>query len=102
MHLTTEAVRELAFCARIELHDEELPALTRDLNAIMDSLEPITHFELDEVEPTYHPIAGLVNVTREDVAKPCLTQQEALSNAPFTQDGQFKIPPILADAGGTR
>jgi aspartyl-tRNA(Asn)/glutamyl-tRNA(Gln) amidotransferase subunit C len=102
MHLTTEALREIAGSARIGLRDDELAALTRELNDIIDSLAPITAYDLAGVEPTFHPIAGLSNVMREDTAAPGLTQGEALANAPASQDGQFKIPPILGDGGGDR
>ena len=100
MHLTAGAVRELAHSARIALPDDELEAMTRDLNTIIDSLEPITRYNLDGVEPTYHPIAGLSNVMREDVAESGFTQQEALANAPACLDGHYRIPPILREAGG--
>ena len=100
MHLTPEAVRVLAHSARIALRDDEIEGMTRDLNAIIDSLEPITHYNLEGVEPTYHPIAELINVMREDVAEEGFTQQEALANAPASQDGQYRIPPILREAGG--
>ena len=73
-----------------------------DLNAIIESLKPITAYQLEGVKPTFHPIAGLSNVMREDIAQSGLTQQAALANAPDQQDGQFRIPPILNDASGDR
>ena len=74
--------------------------MTVDLNNIIATLEPITHFELDGVEPTFHPIGGLVNVMREDVAEESFTQEQALANAPVQQDGSFVVPAILG--GGDR
>lgn len=100
MHVTIQAVREIAHCARIGLCDDEIKEMTRDLNEIIDSLEPITHYDLEGIEPTFHPIAGLRNVMREDKAEPGFTQEEALDNAPASQEGQFKIPPILGNGGG--
>ncbi len=102
MYLTAEAVRELAHGARIALCDEELSEMTHALNAIIESLEPITHFDLEGVEPTFSPLVGLSNVMREDVSEPGFTQEEALANAPASLDGQFMIPPILAEEGGDR
>jgi len=102
MHLTQEAVRGLAHGARIALDDAEVEVMTRDLNSILDNLELITHYDLEGVEPTFHPIAGLRNVMREDVQEPGFSQEEALANAPSSEDGQFKIPPILPEAGGNR
>lgn len=102
MHVTKQDVREIANYVRIGLPDDELEQMTQDLNSIIDTLEPITQCDLDGVSPTFHPISGLSNVMREDIAKPGMTQEEALANASFTEKGQFKIPPILSDEGGSQ
>lgn len=98
--LTEKDVRDIATYARIGLDDQELAQMTVDLNNIIATLEPITHFELDGVEPTFHPIGGLVNVMREDVAEESFTQAQALANASVQQDGSFVVPAILG--GGDR
>ena len=69
--------------------------LRSDLNEIIESLKPITEYDLEGVPPTFHPIGGLSNVMREDVERPSFTQAEALVNAPKRQDGSFLIPSIL-------
>ena len=94
-HVTEQDVRRIAEYARIGLSDQELPQMTVDLNAIIDSLKPITEYDLEGVEPTFHPIGDLSNVMREDVERPGFTQEQALSNAPKQQDGNFLIPSIL-------
>lgn len=99
-HVTEKDVRAIAEYARIGLSDEELPQMTADLNAITESLKPITEYDLEGVEPTFHPIGGLLNVMREDIEEPSFTQKQALANAPRQQDGSFLIPAILG--GGDR
>ena len=94
-HVTERDVRRIAEYARIGLTDEELPQMTADLNSIIDSLKPITEYDLEGVEPTFHPIGDLSNVMREDVEGTSFTQAEALSNAPAKEDGSFLIPSIL-------
>lgn len=93
--LTERDVRDIATYARIGLTDEELAQMTVDLNSIIETLKPITEFDLEGVGPTFHPIGGLSNVMREDVEVPGFTQEQALSNAPKQQDGSFLIPAIL-------
>ena len=93
--LTERDVRDIATYARIGLTDEELAQMTVDLNSIIETLKPITEFDLEGVEPPFHPIGGLSNVMREDVEVPGFTQEQALSNAPKQQDGSFLIPAIL-------
>jgi aspartyl-tRNA(Asn)/glutamyl-tRNA(Gln) amidotransferase subunit C len=102
MYLSEKDVRGIATYARIGLSDAEVATMTVDLNNIIESLKFITEYDLEGVEPTFHPIAGLSNVMREDVARPGLSHETALVNAPSQQDGQFLIPPILGDGGGDR
>ena len=94
-HLTEKDVRDIAAYARIGLNDEEVTAMTADLNSIIESLKPITEYDLDGVEPTFHPIGSLSNVMREDVEGESFTQEVALSNAPKQQDGGLLHPAIL-------
>lgn len=94
-HLTEKDVRGIATYARIGLTDEEVTEMTVDLNSIIESLKPITEYDLEGVEPTFHPIGNLSNVMREDVEGESFTQEVALENASKQQDGSFLIPAIL-------
>lgn len=98
-HLTERDVRDIATYARIGLTDDELVQMTTDLNSIIDTLKPITEFDLDGVKPTFHPIGSLSNVMREDVERESFTQEVALENAPKQQNGSFLIPSILGEGG---
>ena len=98
-HLTERDVRDIATYARIGLTDDELVQMTTDLNNIIDTLKPITEFDLDGVAPTFHPIGSLSNVMREDTERESFTQEVALKNAPKQQDGSFLIPSILGEGG---
>ncbi|MCI8367179.1 MAG: Asp-tRNA(Asn)/Glu-tRNA(Gln) amidotransferase subunit GatC [Eggerthellaceae bacterium] len=98
-HVSETDVRGIAEYARIGLTAEEVVTMTADLNAIIDSLAPITEYDLEGVEPTFHPIGDLVNVMREDVEVPGFTQAVALENAPKQEDGSFLIPSILGEGG---
>ena len=99
-HVTERDVRDIAEYARIHLDPDEIVQMTVDLNNIIDGLKPITEYDLEGVEPTFHPIGGLSNVMREDVEGASFTQEEALSNAPARQDDCFLIPSILGEGGG--
>ena len=99
MILSEQDVRGIATYTRIGLTDEELAQMTVDLNDIIESLKPITEYDLEGVEPTFHPIGSLSNVMREDVEVAGFTHEEALANAPARQDGCFLIPSILGEGG---
>ncbi|NTU89147.1 MAG: Asp-tRNA(Asn)/Glu-tRNA(Gln) amidotransferase subunit GatC [Actinobacteria bacterium] len=94
-HLSTSDVRKIAEYSRIGLDDMSVEQMTVDLNEIIDSLAPITAFDLEGVEPTFHPIGDLSNVMRDDVPQDGFTREVALSNTDSTENGMFRIPTIL-------
>jgi aspartyl-tRNA(Asn)/glutamyl-tRNA(Gln) amidotransferase subunit C len=40
-------------------------------------------------------VLAVQNVFREDEIKPCLTNEEALANAPESEAGCFKVPRVM-------
>lgn len=99
MSLTENDVRGIAEYVRIGLSDEEVVTMTKDLNSIIETLKPITEYDLEGVEPTFHPIGDLSNVMREDVIGAPFPREVALSNAQTVKDGCFDIPAILGGEG---
>ena len=98
-HLTERDVVRIAEYARIGLEPDEVAQMTVELNDVIDTLKPITEYDLEGVEPTFHPIGDLSNVMREDVEVAGFSQETALKNAPKQQDGCFLIPSILGEGG---
>lgn len=107
MPLSTQDVAGIADYARIALTDAELNEMTSYLNEAIDLLEPIRQYDLEGVEPTFHPIGGLVNVMGGDVPDTsvrALPLETALENAGSTRGRSFRVPSILggSDEGGDR
>lgn len=94
--ITRDEVRHLADLARIELDDTELDHLAPQLSVILESVAAISEVAADDIAPTSHPLS-VVNVFREDVVRPSLTAEQALSGAPAVQDQRFAVPRILGD-----
>ena len=92
--ITRDQVEHLARLAHIRMTDEELDTMSGDLEKILEHVSAVQAAAGDDVTPTSHPIA-LENVFREDVPAGRLTQEEALDQAPDSEDGQFKVPAIL-------
>ena len=95
--ITTGDVAKVASLARLTLSDAELELFTGQLQSILDHAEDVAALDLDDVEPTAHPIP-LRNVTRLDEVTPCLDRDEVLSQAPATEGGMFRVPPVLGEA----
>ncbi|MEY2675545.1 MAG: hypothetical protein RL102_811 [Actinomycetota bacterium] len=92
--ITPDLVRHLAGLARILVTDEEVDKFTTQLSLIVDSVATVSKAVEGDVPATSHPIP-MANVFREDVIEPSLTQAEALSGAPDSADGRFRVHAIL-------
>ncbi len=99
MALNPDDVAGIAEYARIGLTDDELTEMTDYLNDAIALLDPILEYDLEGVEPTFHPIGDLANVVRDDVAVAGLTLDEALANAGSFRDRSFRVPAILSEGG---
>lgn len=99
MPLTRDDVALIAEYAHIALDDVELDEMCTYLTDALSLLDPILTYDLDDVEPTFHPIGELVNVVREDVVVPGLSLEEALANAASRRGRTFRVPAIVAEGG---
>ena len=94
--ISRDEVSHLADLARIDLSAEELDHLAPQLAVILESIASISAVAADDVPPTSHALP-LTNVFREDVARPGLTVEQALSGAPEVDQQRFSVPRILED-----
>ncbi len=92
--ITPDLVRHLAGLSRILVTDEEVAHLTEQLSLIVDSVATVKAAVEGDVPATSHPIA-MANVFREDIVEPSLSQEQALSGAPDSAQGRFKVNAIL-------
>jgi len=92
--ITPDTVRHLASLARILVTDEEVETLASELNVIVDAVAMVNQAVSGDVVATSHPIP-MANVFREDEVRHSLTQAQALSGAPDSADGRFKVAAIL-------
>jgi aspartyl-tRNA(Asn)/glutamyl-tRNA(Gln) amidotransferase subunit C len=92
--ITPDLVRHLASLARILVTEEEVEKLAGELGVIVDSVAAVNKAVSGDVLPTSHPIP-MTNVMREDEIRPSLSQAEALSGAPDSAEGRFKVAAIL-------
>ncbi len=67
-----------------------------ELTAILEHAERIQSLDLVDVEPTSHAVP-LSNVLREDEVRPSLLPEVALTNAPASEEGRFRVPRIVED-----
>ncbi|MBS1695816.1 MAG: Asp-tRNA(Asn)/Glu-tRNA(Gln) amidotransferase subunit GatC [Actinobacteria bacterium] len=95
--ISRDEVAHLARLARLALTDSELDSFAGQLDAILTHVGQIQSVDVTGVTPTDNPLKS-VNVTRPDAVEPCLTQDQALAEAPNAVDGRFAVPRILGEA----
>ena len=96
MGITADDVARLGALARIQLTERECQDLAPELNVILDSVRSVSEVAGPDVPMATHAIP-MTNVFRDDVVTPSLTQAQALSGAPDSEDGRFRVPQILGE-----
>jgi len=89
--LDRDQVLAVAALARLELTDEEVEQMARELSAVLDHIETISELALDDVAPTSH-VVELSNALRADEPRPCLPLELVLGAAPAVAHDGFEVP----------
>jgi len=89
--ITREEVLHVARLARLELAEQEIEAMARELSAVLDHIAKIAELDLDDVAPTSH-VVEVTGALRADEPRPCLPREVALAQAPAVSDEGFLVP----------
>ena len=92
-----DQVLHVARLARLELTEEEVARMSRELSDVLGHIEKIGELELDGVPPTTH-VVEVSNALRPDDPEPSLPREVALASAPAVAAGGFLVPSPQADA----
>ena len=84
-------VEHVARLARLAFDEHELDGMARELSGVLEHIEKISELDLDGVPPTSH-VVDVTAPLRADEPHACLTREQALDQAPATQDGGFLVP----------
>jgi aspartyl-tRNA(Asn)/glutamyl-tRNA(Gln) amidotransferase subunit C len=94
--ISRDDVEHIARLSRLALSEAEAERMREQLSGILAYIDKLRVLDTGGVEPTSHAVP-LLNVMREDEPRPCLTQDEALANAPDRSDSSFRVPRIIED-----
>jgi len=92
--VTSKDVQQVAYLARVQLHEAELGTLAPQLDEILEYVRQLQAVSTEGVEPTSH-VLPLSNITRPDQITPSVPPEEVLSLAPARHGHLFKVPKIL-------
>ena len=96
MKITEQDIKTVASLSRLKIRDEESATVIKNLNDILTYVENLNSIDTANIEPTTYALP-MQNVFREDIVKPSIDRELALSNAPLKEDGYFKVPRVLEE-----
>ena len=96
MKVTREDVENVALLSRLSIDEKDMDKNIQDLSDFLEYVDRLQQVDTENVMPTAH-VLPIQNVFREDVVKPSLDRDLALSNAPESEDGYFRVPKIIEE-----
>jgi aspartyl-tRNA(Asn)/glutamyl-tRNA(Gln) amidotransferase subunit C len=87
-------IDRIANLARLALTPEEKVKFSAQLADVLTNIEKLKQVNVDGVEPTAHAFP-IYNVWADDVAKPGLSVDDALRNAPEKRDNMIVVPKVV-------
>ena len=93
MTLSRDDVRHVAMLARLGLEPGEEDYYAQQLSGILAHIDRLREVDTEAIPPTAQ-VVPLENRLRADAPGPCLTQGQALANAPEARDGCFVVKAI--------
>ncbi|PYV18733.1 MAG: Asp-tRNA(Asn)/Glu-tRNA(Gln) amidotransferase GatCAB subunit C [Acidobacteria bacterium] len=97
MPLTEKDVRYVAALAHLELTEDEVRQFLPQLDAVLDHMQKLNQLDTSQVEPMAQVITPGAGAppARLDQPRKTFSQEEALSNAPDTGAGCFRVPRVI-------
>jgi aspartyl-tRNA(Asn)/glutamyl-tRNA(Gln) amidotransferase subunit C len=87
-------IDRIANLARLALTPEEKVKFSAQLADVLTNIEKLKQVNVDGVEPTAHAFP-IYNVWADDVAKPGLSVEDVLRNAPEKRDNMIVVPKVV-------
>jgi aspartyl-tRNA(Asn)/glutamyl-tRNA(Gln) amidotransferase subunit C len=94
MKITHAEVEHVSRLARLALSEDEIAAMTGEMDAILDYVEQLNALDTAGIVPTAHAVP-MENAFRDDEVKPGFTPEQALSNAPDSMDSAFRVRRVV-------
>jgi aspartyl-tRNA(Asn)/glutamyl-tRNA(Gln) amidotransferase subunit C len=95
--ITEKEVRYVADLANLQLTEQEIGRLAKDLDEILTHMDALNELDTSQVEPMAQVLydAEGTSTWRDDVERTCLGNAAALASAPLAGNGYFKVPKVI-------
>ena len=99
MGLTRQEVDHIAELAKLALTEVEKERFREQLSAVLEYAARLEALDTDAIPPTA-TVLPLHNVMRPDEPRPPAPRDDLLTNAPATDKGCFRVPPVWGGEPG--
>ena len=94
MTISRDEVRKIAELARLEIPEDRIERMARELSAVLEYATSLGQLDLEGCEPTvFAPAEAPLREDRLDDRR--LAPERALAAAPEGEHGFFLVPPIV-------
>jgi|TARA_B100001093_G_scaffold143020_1_gene135481 aspartyl-tRNA(Asn)/glutamyl-tRNA(Gln) amidotransferase subunit C len=94
MALSDQELKEIAYLARINVNEESLSSLKKELEDILDLFEELNNTDTSKVKAMSHPLDLTQPIRKDEVTEENL-RDELLKNAPSVKSGLFLVPKVI-------
>ncbi|HUR12589.1 MAG TPA: Asp-tRNA(Asn)/Glu-tRNA(Gln) amidotransferase subunit GatC [Flavitalea sp.] len=94
MEVNDELVNKLAALAHLHFNASEKNDIREDLQRMISFVEKLKEVDTENIPPLLH-MSAVVDRFREDIVQGSVSREEAMLNAPLTDDVFFKVPKVI-------
>ena len=93
MIVDEKKIKHIAKLAKIELKENELPILSKQIEQILEYVEQLN--EIDDSKEPLENLTGNFNRLRKDTVVNFNNKEKIISNAPKSKDNFILVPKVL-------
>ena len=94
MSLDADAVKKIAYLARLKIDEADVPGYVNNLSNIIDLVEQMNAVDTEGVVPMSHPMDAVQRL-REDKVTETDKREAFQAIAPKTEDGLYLVPQVI-------
>jgi len=94
MSLDADAVKKIAYLARLKIDEADVPGYVNNLSNIIDLVEQMNAVDTEGVVPMSHPMDAVQRL-REDKVTESDKRETFQAIAPKTENGLYLVPQVI-------
>ena len=94
MAIDRKTVEHIAHLAQLGLTEQELDSITPELDAIIGYFDKLNELDMEQIADS-ESLEEVHRAMRKDQARPGLSTEQVLNNAPDRYENFFRVPKVI-------